>query len=151
MLRSCNQSLINIVQRINIFSSSLRRKNGARSIICFVLQSLSLMFTNAFSRTEVVTVHLIFVIYKKFFSHLEAADRQHQRKRVFWKKVMLDSTHNSTHRAARVLHSYRSREIRNFYGIATMLAPSKKLHSSQPRIGKAMITPSSTGNAWKRV
>jgi hypothetical protein len=74
-----------------------------------------------------VTVHLIFAIYKKPFSHLEAADRQLQRKRVYWKKVMLEAL---TAARTRLSEYYTTTEVERygeFYGMATILAPSKKL------------------------
>lgn len=74
-----------------------------------------------------MTVHLIFAIYKKLFSHLEAAGRQLQRKRVSWKKVMLEAL---TAAHAKLSEYYKATEVErygDFYGIASILAPSKKL------------------------
>ncbi|CAP79339.1 Pc17g00520 [Penicillium rubens Wisconsin 54-1255] len=62
-----------------------------------------------------------------YLCHPEAADRQLQRKRVSWEKVMLEAL---TAARTKLSEYYTATEVERyggFYGMATILAPSKKL------------------------
>ncbi|KAG0157879.1 hypothetical protein PDIDSM_5391 [Penicillium digitatum] len=66
-------------------------------------------YTTQLSKTRDVTAHYVFKIYNKLFDHLERSQAQLRRKRVPWKKQMLEAL-----------------EAGNIYAISTMLAPVNK-------------------------
>jgi hypothetical protein len=82
-------------------------------------------FTLELSKTKDVTTHHVFKIYNKLFEHLEQSMSQLQRKKVPWKKRMLQAL-----QAAQVkLSNYYSQTdaIRgDLYAVGTMLAPANK-------------------------
>lgn len=83
-------------------------------------------FTTLLSKSKDVTIHLVFRIYNMLFEHLEKSIRQLQRKKVPWKKVML----NALHAAKDKLSSYYAQtdEVHgDLFAIATILAPYNKL------------------------
>ncbi|KAG0156603.1 hypothetical protein PDIDSM_3784 [Penicillium digitatum] len=79
-------------------------------------------YTTQLSKTRDVTAHYVFKIYNKLFDHLERSQAQLRRKRVPWKKQMLEA-----------LEAGLSL-MRNIYAISTMLAPVNKFKFS-PVIG----------------
>ncbi|KAJ5751474.1 uncharacterized protein N7511_008439 [Penicillium nucicola] len=82
-------------------------------------------YTTQLSKTRDITAHYVFMIYNKLFAHLEQSMKQLRRKRVVWKKQMLDALE-----AGRIkLDEYYSQtdSIRgHIYAISTMLAPVNK-------------------------
>ncbi|OQD59907.1 hypothetical protein PENPOL_c052G02450, partial [Penicillium polonicum] len=72
-----------------------------------------------------VTAHYVFKIYNKLFDHLERSQAQLRRKRVPWKKQMLEALEAGRSK----LDEYYSQadDLRgNIYAISTMLAPVNK-------------------------
>lgn len=84
-------------------------------------------FTNILSKTRDCTVHHIFSIYNRLFTHLEEAEKKLRYKRVHWKKSML----RALQLAQKKLSKYYSGTDDSAYGttcaLATILYPSKKL------------------------
>lgn len=84
-------------------------------------------FTNVLSKTRDCTVHHIFSIYNRLFTHLEEAEKKLRNKRVYWKKSMLQALQL----AQKKLSKYYSGTDDSAYGttcaLATILYPSKKL------------------------
>ncbi|KAJ5764716.1 hypothetical protein N7520_004275 [Penicillium odoratum] len=84
-------------------------------------------FTNVLSKTRDCTVHHIFSIYNRLFSHLEEAEKKLRCKRVHWKKSMLQELQL----AQKKLSKYYSGTDDSVYGttcaLATILYPPKKL------------------------
>ena len=84
-------------------------------------------FTTALSKTNDVTVHLIFGIYNKLFDHLERSIQQLCRKKVPWKQVMLTALHAAMDKLS--FYYSQTDHIRGDpFAIATILAPQHKLH-----------------------
>jgi hypothetical protein len=83
-------------------------------------------FTIALLKTNDVTIHLVFGIYNKLFDHLEQSIRQLGRKKVIWKKTMLNALHAAK---AKLSHYYgKTDDIHgDIFAIGTMLAPQNKL------------------------
>lgn len=84
-------------------------------------------FTNVLSKTRDCTVHHIFSIYNRLFTHLEEAEKKLRYKRAHWKKSML----RALQLAQKKLSKYYSGTDDSAYGttcaLATILYPSKKL------------------------
>lgn len=82
-------------------------------------------YTTQLSKSRDVTAHYVFKIYNRLFDHLEQSQAQLQRKRVPWKKQMLDALE-----AARTkLDEYYAQTDNiqgHIYAISTMLAPVNK-------------------------
>lgn len=87
-------------------------------------------YTTELSKTRDVTVHLVFKIYNALFEHLEQLKKQLRRKRVHWKKHMLESLE-----AGRVkLDEYYSQTDNvkgHVFAISTMLAPDNRFQFFQ--------------------
>jgi hypothetical protein len=83
------------------------------------------IYTTQLSKTRDVTAHYVFKIYNKLFEHLEQSMKQLRRKRVPWKKQMLEALE-----AGRLkLDEYYSQtdNVRgHIYAVSTMLAPTNK-------------------------
>lgn len=82
-------------------------------------------YTTQLSKTRDVTAHYVFKIYNKLFDHLERSQAQLRRKRVLWKKQMLEALEAGRSK----LDEYYSQadDLRgNIYAISTMLAPVNK-------------------------
>ncbi|KAJ9480453.1 hypothetical protein VN97_g13120 [Penicillium thymicola] len=82
-------------------------------------------YTSQLPKTRDVTAHYVFKIYNKLFDHLEQSQAQLRRKRVPWKKQMLEALEAGRSK----LDEYYSQadDIRgNLYAISTMLAPVNK-------------------------
>ncbi|KAG0156345.1 hypothetical protein PDIDSM_3523 [Penicillium digitatum] len=82
-------------------------------------------YTTQLSKTRDVTAHYVFKIYNKLFDHLERSQAQLRRKRVPWKKQMLEALEAGRSK----LDEYYSQadDLRgNIYAISTMLAPVNK-------------------------
>jgi hypothetical protein len=83
------------------------------------------IYTTQLSKTRDVTAHYVFKIYNKLFEHLEQSMKQLHRKRVPWKKQMLEALE-----AGRLkLDEYYSQtdHVRgHIYAVITMLAPTNK-------------------------
>jgi hypothetical protein len=82
-------------------------------------------YTTQLSKTRDITAHYVFKIYNKLFEHLEQSMKQLRRKRIPWKKHMLDALE-----AGRLkLDEYYSQtdNVRgHIYAVNTMLAPVNK-------------------------
>lgn len=82
-------------------------------------------YTTQLSKTRDVTAHYVFKIYNRLFDHLERSMNHLRRKRVPWKKQMLDALEAGRSK----LDEYYSQtdNIRgHVYAISTMLAPVNK-------------------------
>ncbi|KAG0157773.1 hypothetical protein PDIDSM_4958 [Penicillium digitatum] len=91
-------------------------------------------YTTQLSKTRDVTAHYVFKIYNKLFDHLERSQAQLRRKRVPWKKQMLEALEAGRSK----LDEYYSQadDLRgNIYAISTMLAPVNKFKFFSPVIG----------------
>ncbi|CEJ62588.1 hypothetical protein PMG11_11085 [Penicillium brasilianum] len=82
-------------------------------------------YTTQLSKTRDIAAHYVFRVYNKLFEHLEQSMKQLRRKRVPWKKHMLDALE-----AGRLkLDEYYSQtdNVRgHIYAVNTMLAPVNK-------------------------
>jgi len=82
-------------------------------------------YTTQLSKTRDVTAHYVFKIYNKLFEHLEQSMKQLRRKRIPWKKQML----NALEAGRLKLDEYYSQtdNVRgHIYAVNTMLAPINK-------------------------
>jgi hypothetical protein len=82
-------------------------------------------FTLELSKTKDATTHHVYKIYNKLFQHLELATSRLQKKRVSWKRKMLQALKA----AQQKLSDYYSQTDNipgDLYAISTMLAPSNK-------------------------
>lgn len=84
-------------------------------------------FTNVLSKTRDVTVHNIFSIYNRLFSHLDNTEKELKRKGVPWKKRMLWALQVAKKKLSRYYTATDNEVYGTFYAIATILCPSKKL------------------------
>jgi len=84
--------------------------------------------TNVLSKTQDVTVHHVFSIYNKLFSHLDAAEKKLKCKAVPWKKRMLQALQAAKEKLSKYYHATDKESYGIVYAIATILCPSKKLH-----------------------
>jgi ribosomal protein S15P/S13E len=84
-------------------------------------------YTNILSKTKDVTVHSIFSIYNGLFNHLEASEKQLQRKAVPWKKRMLKALQAARRKLSAYYTATDKEAYGDIYAIATILSPSKKL------------------------
>lgn len=83
--------------------------------------------TNVLSKTQDVTVHHVFSIYNKLFSHLDAAEKKLKCKAVPWKKRMLQALQAAKEKLSKYYHATDKESYGIVYAIATILCPSKKL------------------------
>jgi hypothetical protein len=82
-------------------------------------------YTLALSKTRDVTAHLVFRIYNALFEHLEKSMNQLRRKRVSWKKQMLNSLEAG--RSKLVEYYSQTDNVRgHIYAISTMLSPDSR-------------------------
>lgn len=87
-------------------------------------------FTVELSKTRDATTHHVFLIYNKLFEHLELSITQLTRKRITWKRQMLQALQA----ARKKLDEYYSEtdNVRgHLYAITTMLAPANKFQFFQ--------------------
>ena len=87
-------------------------------------------YTLQLSKTRDITAHYTFKIYNRLFEHLKQSMKQLRRKRVLWKKQMLDALEASRLK----LDEYYSQtdHIRGYiFAICTMLAPVNKFQFFQ--------------------
>jgi hypothetical protein len=82
-------------------------------------------YTQALSKTRDVTAHLVFRVYNALFEHLEQSMKQLQRKRVLWKKQMLEALEASRSKLAEY-YSETDHARGHIYAISTMLAPDSR-------------------------
>jgi ribosomal protein S15P/S13E len=84
-------------------------------------------FTTALSKSKDITIHLIFSIYNKLFSHLEASEEQLHQKSTPWKKIMLQALQASREKLSEYYKMTDYKCYGDIYAIIMILAPSKKL------------------------
>lgn len=84
-------------------------------------------FTTALSKSKDITVHLIFGVYNKLFTHLEASEKQLLRKKLPWKQTMLQALQAARKKLSEYYTATDDEAHGDIYAIATILAPSKKL------------------------
>ncbi|KAJ5117352.1 hypothetical protein N7448_010984 [Penicillium atrosanguineum] len=84
-------------------------------------------FTTALSKSKDITVHLIFGVYNKLFTHLEASEKQLVRKKLPWKQAMLQALQAARKKLSEYYTATDDEAYGDMYAIATILAPSKKL------------------------
>lgn len=83
-------------------------------------------FTIGLSKIKTTTIHNVFSVYSRLFSHFEQSIARLRRKRVPWKKAML---HALEARMQKLSVYYKSTEEAHgsLYAIGTILAPQYKL------------------------
>lgn len=91
-------------------------------------------FTTTLSKSKDITVHTIFGIYNKLFSHLEKSMAKLARKKVNWKTVMLSALKQAKLKLSQY-YSMTDEIPGDLYAIGTILAPQNKLHFFSTRIG----------------
>lgn len=84
-------------------------------------------YTKILSKTQDVTVHSVFSIYKELFSHLDDVTELLERKTVSWKKRMLQALQAAKQKLSKYYRATDSESFGAVYAIATILCPSKKL------------------------
>ncbi|KAJ5300082.1 hypothetical protein PENANT_c146G01845 [Penicillium antarcticum] len=84
-------------------------------------------YTKILSKTQDVTVHSVFSIYKELFSHLDDVTELLERKTVSWKKRMLQALQAAKQKLSKYYRATDSESFGTVYAIATILCPSKKL------------------------
>jgi hypothetical protein len=82
-------------------------------------------FTTELSKTKDVTAHHIYKIYNLLFEHLEESISQLAKKRVLWKKTMLQALEAALQKLRRYYPATDTIKY-DLYAISTMLAPSNK-------------------------
>lgn len=83
-------------------------------------------FTTMLSKTRDVTVHTVFNIYNRLFTHFERCISQLKRKRVPWKQSMLSALEAGKNKLS-FYYSKTEQMHGSYYAIATILAPTHKL------------------------
>ena len=89
------------------------------------LTKLFCVFTKIIGQSKQLTIHQVFEIYNKLFDHLDQARARLSRKRVSWKRALL----NGIEAAATKLRQYYSKtqgSLGYLYGKAALLSPNKK-------------------------
>lgn len=83
-------------------------------------------FTMALMKTKDVTIHSVFLVYRKFLEHIERSNRKLRKKTTPWKKDM----YGAMLMAKQKLRDYYEKTYRDhgfLYGTAALLAPQYKL------------------------
>lgn len=83
-------------------------------------------FTLELSKTKDTTTHHVFKIYNKLFQHLEVSSSRLRRKKVPWKRKMLQAL-EAAHCKLSGYYSQTENIQGDLYATSTMLAPSNKL------------------------
>lgn len=83
-------------------------------------------FTIELSKTKGTTTHHVFKIYNKLFQHLEQSLSRLKKKRVPWKRKMLEAL-EAAHTKLRQYYAETDHIRGDLYAISTMLAPANKL------------------------
>lgn len=84
-------------------------------------------FTSVLSKTRDVTVHHVFSIYNRLFTHLDDAEKKLKRKAVPWKRRMLQALRSAKRKLLKYYTATDNESYGIVYAIATILCPSKKL------------------------
>jgi hypothetical protein len=85
------------------------------------------VFTEAMSRIEKgPTVHLVFALYNALFEHLEENEKKFTRKRVLWKRTMLDAV-RAGYKKLKRYYAKTTKNVGSIYATATILSPKHKL------------------------
>ncbi|KAJ5267276.1 hypothetical protein N7478_010084 [Penicillium angulare] len=84
-------------------------------------------FTTVLSQTKDITVHNIFSIYNKLFSHLDTAESKLKNKGVIWKRHMLQALQTAKTKLSKYYTATDYEPYGDIYAFATILCPSKKL------------------------
>ncbi|KAJ5364993.1 uncharacterized protein N7496_010706 [Penicillium cataractarum] len=82
-------------------------------------------YTTQLSKTRDITAHYVFRVYNKLFEHLEQSMKQLRRKRVLWKKYMLDALEAGRLKLDEC-YSQTDNVRGHIYAVNTMLAPVNK-------------------------
>lgn len=83
-------------------------------------------FTMALMKTKDVTIHSVFLVYRKLLEHIERSNRKLRKKTIPWKKDM----YGALLVAKQKLREYYDKTYRDhgfLYGTGTLLAPQYKL------------------------
>jgi hypothetical protein len=83
--------------------------------------------TNILSKTQDVSVHHVFSIYNRMFTHLEEAEEKLKYKAIPWKKRMLWALQGAKEKLLKYYHATGTESFGQVHAIATILCPSKKL------------------------
>lgn len=89
-------------------------------------------FTMALMKTRDVTIHSVFLVYRKLLEHIERSNRKLKRKATPWKKDM----YGALLVARQKLKEYYEKTYRDhgfLYGTGTLLAPQYKLSAFDDR------------------
>lgn len=84
-------------------------------------------FTTMLSKTRDVTIHNIFSIYNKLFSHLDEAKSKLKNKGVIQKKRMFQALQTAKRKLSKYYTTTDDESYGDIYALATILCPSKKL------------------------
>jgi hypothetical protein len=84
-------------------------------------------FTNVLSKTRDVTVHHVFSIYNRLFTHLEDTEKKLKRKAIPWKRRILQALRAAKAKLSKYYGATENEPYGAIYAIATILYPSKKL------------------------
>lgn len=89
-------------------------------------------FTMALMKTKDVTIHSVFLVYRKLLEHIERSNRKLKKKTTPWKKDMYSALHTGRQK----LREYYEKTYRDhgfLYGTGTLLAPQYKLSAFDDR------------------
>lgn len=84
-------------------------------------------FTTAISASKDITIHMVFRIYNELFDHIELLTTRLRRKRVPWKKQMLQALDNAQQKLQVYYSKINEDSLGNLFVFGTMLAPQIKL------------------------
>jgi hypothetical protein len=84
-------------------------------------------FTNVLSKTRDISVHHVFTIYNRLFSHLDDMEKRLKCKAIPWKKRMLQALRAAKEKLSKYYQTTDQESYGELYAIATILCPSKKL------------------------
>ena len=104
-------------------------------------------FTTLLSKTKDISIHLIFSIYNKLFTHLEKSKSALKRKKAPWKQLMLASLEAAEKKLSQY-YSMTDTIDNNLYAIGTILSPQQKLQFFE---GKDWDDPDNNWRAIYRV
>lgn len=83
-------------------------------------------WTTGLSKIKDVTIYNVFKVYNVLFDHFEKSIRQLERKRVAWKKAMLQALHTGKEKLS--VYYHKTEQVHgHLFAIGTILAPEHKL------------------------
>jgi hypothetical protein len=89
------------------------------------LTKLFCVFTKRIGQSKSPTIHQVFEIYDKLFDHLDRARTKLSRKKVAWKKIMLEGL-IAADAKLRQYYAKTQGSLGHLYGKAALLTPNRK-------------------------